>query len=355
MERKESLAAMLRAQCARYPELRPQDLLKALHQSVLGCGHLVTDEAGGLEALRREAAEQRDPAGIEMLGRDYCRVHLGFLNESGLSVESLFRLFRLSAEEPLGGGTALEEGLTVLLELAEAGDLPVSYKEMAAAAEAWRAAGFPLCRHSAEFREAYHPAYRVIRWDFVWKMLLMAEIDRLLQRKERVLVALEGGAGSGKSTLADWLSRVYDCTVFHMDDYFLRPEQRTPERLAEAGGNVDRERFLEEVLLPLRRGDVVRSRRYDCGTQTLCPVRETAPKALNLIEGAYCLHPELAKAYDLKVFLKVSPECQRRRILRRNTPEFAERFFTEWIPMEQAYFKAMRIEETCHITLEVDE
>ena len=34
-----------------------------------------------------------------------------------------------------------------------------------------------------------------------------------------------------------------------MDDFFLRPEQRRPERFAEPGGNVDRERFAAEVLV----------------------------------------------------------------------------------------------------------
>ena len=32
-----------------------------------------------------------------------------------------------------------------------------------------------------------------------------------------------------------------------MDDYFLQPYQRTEERLAEPGGNVDYERFKEEI------------------------------------------------------------------------------------------------------------
>lgn len=354
MERRESVATMLRAQCVCYPKLRAQDLLKALHQSVLGCGHLVVDEAGGLERLRQEAETACDAAGIEVLGRDYCRVHLGFLKESGLSVESLFRLFVHSAEEPLGDEAALEEGLDVLLALSAAGELPVPHDEMTAAAAEWRTAGFPLCRHSEAFREAYSPAYRVIRRDFLWKMRLMAEIDRLLQKKEQVLVAVEGGAGSGKTTLAAWLGGVYDCNVFHMDDYFLRPEQRTAERLAEIGGNADRERFLEEVLLPLRWEDAVQSRRYDCCTQTLQPPAVYEPKRLNLIEGAYCLHPELAGQYDLKVFLKISPERQRERILRRNSPDFAERFFKEWIPMEQRYFEAMEIEKSCHITVEVE-
>lgn len=45
-----------------------------------------------------------------------------------------------------------------------------------------------------------------------------------------------------------------NCTVFHIDDYFLRPEQRTETRLAQPGGNVDYERFAEEILNPLKSG-----------------------------------------------------------------------------------------------------
>jgi len=355
MSRVEQVKTMLLSQCSRYPGLQPQDLLKALHQSVMGNGHLVADEAGGWDRLCRELEEHQDPEGLEMLGGDYCRVHLGYLKEIGLSAESLFRLFVLSAEEPAGDASALEEGVSILLELAGEGAIPFSRETTAAAVETWREAGFPACRHSPEFREAYHPAYRVIRWDYVWRMELMAAIDRLRAEKSRILVAIEGGAGSGKTTLTRWLSRVYDCKVFHVDDYFLRPEQRTPERLAEVGGNLDRERFLEEVLLPLSRGETVRSARYDCHTQALLEPVETEPGALNIIEGAYSMHPLLADYYDLKVFLKVDPETQRERILRRNGPELAERFFSTWIPMEQRYFETMAIQEQCQIILHVME
>ena len=71
------------------------------------------------------------------------------------------------------------------------------------------------------------------------------------------VIAIEGGSASGKTTLGALLETLYDCTVFHMDDFFLRPEQRTPERYAEVGGNIDRERFLEEVLIPLRQKETI--------------------------------------------------------------------------------------------------
>ena len=343
----------LLGQCARYPALRPGDLLKALHQSVFGCGHFVTDEVAGLPYLREELLKA-DCLEIEPLDGGFCRVHLGILQKTGLSAETLFRLFALSAETPCGTVAALEEKLADLLELAVEGRLPFSYEETAAAEEDWRKAGFPACHHSPAFRDAYAPAYRVVRREYAWAIPLLAAIDRRLAENPRLLVAVEGGSASGKTTLAALLARVYDCGVFHMDDFFLRPEQRTEERLAEPGGNVDRERFYEEVLEPLRAGQAVTFCRYDCQTQTLADPSTITPKALNIVEGAYSMHPLLADSYDLTVFLKIPPEVQRARILARNGPEVGERFFTRWIPLEQRYFDALDPAGRCDLILEVE-
>ena len=80
------------------------------------------------------------------------------------------------------------------------------------------------------------------------------QIDELWEKKDMIIVAIDGKCTSGKTTSASKLAEIYDCNVFHMDDFFLRPEQRTSERFAEIGGNVDYERFQEEVLFPLRSG-----------------------------------------------------------------------------------------------------
>lgn len=349
-------AAYLLGQCARYPALRPEDLLKALHQSVFGCGHFVMEEAAALRRLREElAALPPDaPAEIEPLDGPFCRLHLGYPARTGLAPETLCRLFALSAERPGGGGTEMEEKLAVLLSLAKSGRLPFSYEMLAPAVERWRAGGFPACHHSGRFRAAYAPAYRVIRREYVWILPLLAAIDRKMAEQGRALVAVEGGSASGKTTLAALLGRIYGCNVFHMDDFFLRPEQRTAERLAEPGGNVDRERFYEEVLRPLTRGRPVAYRRYDCHAQTLGMAVETAPRPLNIVEGAYSMHPALAGSYDLSVFLRVPPDLQRARILARNGPEAGQCFFTQWIPLEERYFAALDPAGRCDMILEVE-
>lgn len=180
---------------------------------------------------------------------------------------------------------------------------------------------------------------------------LFGSLDKLLQQGKNIVVAIEGSSASGKTTLGNILEQRYHCNVFHMDDFFLRPEQRTEERLKEPGGNVDRERFQEEVVIPLCKGEEIEYRRFDCSTFTLLPAQRILPAELTVVEGAYSMHPKLGKYYDLSVFLDISPEMQKERIMKRNTPEKAERFFKEWIPMEQNYFEVYNIKDNCELII----
>lgn len=342
--------SMLLQHCARYPGLTIQDVLKFLHQSVFGPGHLVDSAGGGLDALRSEAASSG--ADIEPLDGPYVRAHLGLLN-GGLAPETLWKLFVLSANAPTGTVEELEKRLSVLSALAKEGHLPFSQEEADAAIDRWRSEGFPLRRHSDAFRAAYAPAYRVIRAEYAPLLPLLTAIDGKLAEGTPLILAIEGGAASGKTTLAETLRKIYGCNVFHMDDFFLRPEQRTAQRLSAPGENVDHERFLEEVLTPLQEGRSVTFRRYDCHTQSLCPAVTVPPAPLTVVEGSYCCHDSLYDAYGLRCFLRISPDLQRRRIEGRNTPEFQQRFFDTWIPMEQRYHQAFSIPERCDIILEV--
>lgn len=176
------------------------------------------------------------------------------------------------------------------------------------------------------------------------------QVTNLLEERKQILIAIDGSCASGKTTLAGALAREYDCNLFHMDDFFLRPEQRTSERLAENGGNVDHERFWEEVLLPLQAGEPFSYCPYDCGTGKLKEPMVVMPQKINIIEGSYSHHPYFNDPYDLKIFLKISPVVREQRILQR--PSFLHRrFFEEWIPMEQRYFDAFAIEEKADLSV----
>ena len=176
------------------------------------------------------------------------------------------------------------------------------------------------------------------------------KIDELLAQKDMVVMAIDGKCTSGKTTLAAQLAEIYDCNVFHMDDFFLRPEQRTHDRFAEVGGNVDYERFKAEVLIPLQAGQPFSYRPFDCSTFTLADPVCVTPKKLNIIEGTYSHHPYFGGPYDMKILLTVDEEAQRQRILQR--PAFLhKRFFEEWIPMENQYFDGFAIPSKSDIIL----
>lgn len=329
--------------------------MKALYQSVFGCGHLVNDPSSAAAYIKTEAENcpDRQPY-TEALDGDYTRVYLSVL-QAGLSADTLARLLALSASEPHGDVSELEQKLAVLTELVQQKKLPFSEAKTAEKLAAWRDAGYPACHHSDRYREAYHPAYRLIHNRYIPWLPLFAAIDRTLAQKGKVLAAIEGGSASGKTTLAKMLENVYDCNVFHMDDFFLQPHQRTKERLAEIGGNVDYERFDSEVLTPLCEGKPVDYRRFDCGSMTIQPPVTLPVKRINIVEGAYSMHPTLAAHYDLSLFLRIDPQLQQKRIRVRNTPFMQEKFFNIWIPMENRYFAHTDIEKRCTLVMEVKE
>lgn len=335
-----------------YPKLTPRDLFKFIYHGVYGCEHMLTDLQAVTEFIKKEFSDTSKALlkKSEPLDGEYSRVHLGYLKD-GLKAETLGKLFFLSASENNGSIRILEDKLSIALKLSAENAFPFSHNDFLSELEKWKNCGYPAIHHSAEFGKTYRPAYRVISSKYVRLLPLLIATDKLSEKNDNMLIAIEGGSASGKSTLSGILEKIYDCNVFHTDDYFLQPFQRTEKRLSEPGGNLDRERLLEEVILPFSAGKDFRYRRFDCSIQSLLPYEEKQLKKINILEGAYSMHPDLSGYYTLSVFLENGKEEQKKRILRRNTPQLAERFFSEWIPMEEKYFDFFGIRDKCDIIL----
>ena len=181
---------------------------------------------------------------------------------------------------------------------------------------------------------------------------IINEFGAIRRQKQHILIAIDGRSAAGKTTLAALLQESCGCNVIHMDSFFLRPEQRTDQRLGEPGGNVDRERFLEEVMAPLSRGESFSYRPFDCKRQKMSPPVQVVPHRITVIEGAYSCHPLLAPSYDLTVFLSIGKTEQHRRILSRNGEQGLAMFAQKWIPLEERYFEAHGIRERCDLSFD---
>lgn len=172
---------------------------------------------------------------------------------------------------------------------------------------------------------------------------LTEAVEGLRSTKASVILAIDGMSAAGKTTAAALLSRYWDAPVVHMDDFFLPPELRTEERLAQPGGNVHYERFAAEVLPMLRRKEAFSYRRFRCSTMTY-DGEELIPAApIVIVEGAYALHPIFGDYADVTAFWAVTPETQRQRILARGGDAAWECFHEKWIPLENAYHDAFDI------------
>lgn len=182
--------------------------------------------------------------------------------------------------------------------------------------------------------------------------IIVSRIEEILEKKDSVIIAIDGPCASGKSTLAAELNNRLGGNLFHVDDFFLRPCQRTDERLSEIGGNFDYERLTAEVIEPLRKNEAVLYRPYVCYKGEFGKENLMSHERINIVEGSYSMHPVLGDYADLKIFVSVASEEQYKRLKRRN-PEFIDRFVNLWIPKENAYFEAFSIKDRADITVEL--
>ncbi|MFR1478423.1 MAG: hypothetical protein ACLSB9_23405 [Hydrogeniiclostridium mannosilyticum] len=209
----------------------------------------------------------------------------------------------------------------------------------------YQADGFPAISHSAVYKKAYHPAYRVLHRDYTILLPVLFQVNRLLKEKQRVTIALEGTRPPVK-VLCWAVTELYDANVIR-DFFFLLPcvrrhVTRNPGQCitnASGGGST-------HWRLPFRLPTV-----FLTAILPLILKKAVSPKALNIIEGVYAMNPHLHTCYDLCVFVDISPEEQARRIIERNGPELSKRFQELWIPLENRYFDAYHIKEHCNIIL----
>jgi uridine kinase len=181
---------------------------------------------------------------------------------------------------------------------------------------------------------------------------LFNRIETILKEQGRCVVAIDGQSCAGKSTLTNLLQRRYGARDFHTGDYRLTPAQASEARLSEPGGFFDRERFLKEVIEPVKEGRDAYIRRYDCKTDMLAAPTPKPMRPLSVVEGCYSLHPRFGAYYDLSLFLQIRPELQQKRLVERYDAQTLERAKSEWLPREEAFFKAFKIAGCCDVVLD---
>ncbi len=172
--------------------------------------------------------------------------------------------------------------------------------------------------------------------------------------KRPFIIAIDGRCTSGKTTLASKLEKDLNASILHMDDFFLRIEQRTKERYEEPGGNVDRER-VSDVIESYLKDKKIEYRPFSCKIWGLDNVKTIPYHDILIVEGSYSMHPELMKYYDYKILMTIDSNKQLDRVLIRNGLQKLEDFKTKWIPLEEKYFEKYDLEDKVDVVLDTTE
>lgn len=332
-----------------YPQMQIEDFYKLIYQNEFAGGHLIDDAESSYRYLEKEYSslnkQNKLNSMFEDIGNGLARIYLNSLIDTAISLNTVNKFFVNTANSVIGIIKSFEAKLNTFLKCCREGIVPFDTQKVSDFLDEQKKKDYRHISHSDEYINAYLPSYRVIKKEYAKYFDIFLKIDELRSRNESVYIAIDGCSASGKSTLAELISGIYDCNVFHTDDFFLPLELRTKARLEESGGNIDYDRFYNEIITGIKSKKAFIYQIYDCSKLILTDYIKVEPKKINLIEGSYSMHPKFNELYNLKIFLYINKEEQSKRILLRNGEEMHKRFIDEWIPMEERYFKKFNIKE----------
>jgi len=165
---KDRALALIAVHAARYPAWCVIDAYKLLFQACMGPGHAVADTP---TVRRRLAAEWRcarsvsDVAILEdiTLHAPLARLHLGAAKARGVHPRSVLGDFLRCARTFPQRPDLLADLWPLLCHAIHTGDVPVAdAAELDAIDRRLREAGLTAVSHSAAYRTAYAPAYRLV-------------------------------------------------------------------------------------------------------------------------------------------------------------------------------------------------
>lgn len=176
---------------------------------------------------------------------------------------------------------------------------------------------------------------------------IIRRINKLLKKKDFVVIAIDGKCCSGKSSLAEILRNHYDALLIKTADFYLPIEARTESRMKEIAGHMDYERFNDDVVDNL--GKEFTYYTYNRDIDKFDKIEVVKNNRLIIVEGTYSLLPYFDRYYDLSIFLDIDYDIQIQRIIARNGENNLKEYVNKWIILENRYFNFYNIKHKADI------
>ncbi len=337
-ENEQNFYLLLGNQFNQYPKMKPCDAVKLVFQGLFGGGHLIQDWFYCLERIESDGSnlttEQYMYPEVERISDEYSRMNLSVL--SRLPYDVVGRMFMKSNEAKEKTAEKKETFLfclQMIKDMSEKGETPFTYREAAEYIDAYidevNKTGEPFApHHSEEYVRAYKPAYRVVKNIYCDNLEIFVRLSRLYSSGNFSSCAIDGMTASGKTKLAEIISGIFECNVFHTEDFRLPPVMRTKSAMHGLTDDFDTERFKTEIIDHLQDTESFSWGVYNPEKGKYDKRKAAAPERLNIIEGLYSMHPKLGKYYDLSIFVD-SDDVVQARILSARYGAVGYRQFAE--------------------------
>ena len=153
----------------RYPQAQPRDVYKLIFQGVYGVSHIISGKAWDYlqeEAGRIHIYDYPDRPLIEPASPDgsMVRINLRPFLRLSLSLEDLFQVMTASADVE-GDDESFIEIWRVFVGLVETGEIEMELGRVREVQDSIDMKGIKPMHHTEPYRQAYYPAYRVVRLD----------------------------------------------------------------------------------------------------------------------------------------------------------------------------------------------
>ncbi|MFA6627583.1 MAG: hypothetical protein WCQ80_00995 [Bacilli bacterium] len=313
----------------KYPLMEEVDFKKLLFQNEFAGHHMfhnkkevMTSLNAEIKALNRSYQDLYTP-----IGNNYVRINIAPYLKFGFSLKYLAQIFYHSAKENNGTMEGYKQSLL---------DHELSIDDL------------ENHHHSSTYRLAYDPHYRVVDKKYVTEAMRQIQLENFIDHQGSSIIAIEGKCGSGKTTMVDHLAQKITFTRIPMDDFFLRPQQKSVKRMGEVGGNIDYERILA-LLESIRStsSDIIIYDKWDCIEECSRKVELKRHDRI-ILEGVYSFHPAFRHLIDQLAYLDIDDVTQDLRLKRRSN---YLSYVNVWAVLENIYFDHEKIKLLSNIII----
>jgi dephospho-CoA kinase len=318
----------------KYPKSEIQDFIKLTYQATFGTEHMITNPAESLSYLKEEIAYLHPVDFYEDLydyiSPDYVRVNLRVYKQYNLNVNLLNESFNQTANIFVDNDKTFKGELEILKNFLIKKGFDISaldnyYQKLVKN-------NYPSVHHTKTYRDAYHPAYRVIHQKYLTEELQYYQVRHYLDGFDKGKVnffALEGKSASGKTAIANLLEKDDDITIIPVEDFF-------DNSYDEIG--INSLRIIKDIFNPAVVGKQLKYKKYNLQTKIFEEVTIESLNPIVVIVGIYSSNPILEKYYNGIIYIDLKEETQKERLLKINRL-LSSRFTNDWVLKENNYFE----------------